>query len=106
MLKLKSNIQRRKIIRLIKGAFISSILLTSLVGPAQAKTTEAKGRIDWEKLKIEERKIGMEQKRLQYDALKLQIEGCKQIYESDSKAKTACLKKYLFQLSEIFGHND
>ena len=106
MLNLNNNIQRRKVIRLKEGAFISLILLTFLVGPAQTKTIEAKGRIDWEKLKIEERKIGLEQKRLQYDALKLQIEGCKQVYGSDLKAKTACLKKYLSQLSEIFGHNN
>ena len=53
-------------------------------------------------LNIEEKKINLENRNLQFKIIKLQMEACKEIYGADLQAKTACVKKYMLQLSEIF----
>ena len=74
----------------------------TLVGACSANTIESKGRINWERLNIEEKKINLENRNLQFKIIKLQMEACKEIYGADLQAKTACVKKYMLQLSEIF----
>ena len=67
-----------------------------------ANTIESKGRINWERLDIEEKKINLENRSLQLEVIKLQMEACKEIYGSDTLARTSCAKKYMLQLSDIF----
>ena len=74
----------------------------TVVGACSADTIESKGRINWERLDLEEKKINLENRNLQFKIIKLQMEACKEIYGADLQAKTACLKKYILQLSEIF----
>ena len=76
--------------------------MCSIAGPVPAKTVESKGRINWEKLKIEEKKINLEEKKLQIEVVKLQLAACKDIYGADGQARASCTKKYLVKLSEIF----
>ena len=77
-------------------------IMFSLVEIVSADTIESKGRINWEKLEIEEKKINLENKRLQFEVIKLQMEACKEIYGADTRARTSCAEKYILQLSEIF----
>ena len=73
-----------------------------MMGTVSANTIESKGRINWERLDIEEKKIYLENRRLQFEVIKLQMEACKEIYGSDTQARTSCAKKYMLQLSDIF----
>ena len=67
-----------------------------------AKTIESKGRINWERLNLEEKKINLENRRLQFEIIKLQMEACKDVYATDTQARTSCAKKYMLQLSDVF----
>ncbi len=78
------------------------IILFSVTEAGLTNTIESKGRINWERLDLEERKINLENRNLQFKIIKLQMEACKEIYGADLQAKTACVKKYMLQLSEIF----
>ena len=77
-------------------------LLFSIAETSSADTIESKGRINWERLTIEEKRLDLENRRLQLEVIKLQIETCKEIYGLDVQARTSCAKKYVSQLSEVF----
>ena len=78
------------------------IILVSMVETISAKTIESKGRINWERLNLEEKKINLENRRLQFEIIKLQMEACKDVYATDTQARTSCAKKYMLQLSDVF----
>ena len=101
------NLITNKIDRSLKINFSLKLIMLiifsfSVTEAGSTNTIESKGRINWERLDIEERKINLENRNLQLKIIKLQIEACKEIYGADLQAKTACVKKYMLQLSEIF----
>ncbi len=75
--------------------------LTTLLLPASlafSETIEAKGRIKWEMLKIEQKRLELEEKRLRLEMTRLEIDACDQIYEAGGGERIACVKRAMQHL--------
>ena len=76
--------------------------LATLVLPtsiALSETIEAKGRIKWEMLKIEQKRLELEEKRLRLEMTRLEIDACDQIYEASGGERIACVKRAMQHLT-------
>ena len=71
------------------------IILVSMVETISAKTIESKGRINWERLNLEEKKINLENRRLQFEIIKLQMEACKDVYATDTQLSSIHISKMI-----------
>ena len=80
---------------IILFALITLALPTSMVF---SETIEAKGRIKWEMLKIEQKRLELEEKRLRLEMTRLEIDACDQIYEAGGGERIACVKRAMQHL--------
>ena len=81
---------------IILFALITLALPTSMVF---SETIEAKGRIKWEMLKIEQKRLELEEKRLRLEMTRLEIDACDQIYEAGGGERIACVKRAMQHLT-------
>ena len=81
--------------------YIILISLVTLMLPTSmtlSETIEAKGRIKWEMLKIEQKRLELEEKRLRLEMTRLEIDACDQIYEAGGGERIACVKRAMQHL--------
>lgn len=67
--------------------------------PVFSATIEAKGRIKWEMLKLEQKRIELEEKKLRLEMTRLEIDACDQIYEAGGAERIACVKRAMQHLT-------
>ena len=77
--------------------FTTTLLLTALT--TEAETIEAKGRIKWEMLKIEQKRLELEEKKLRLEMTKLEVSACDQMYKQGTGERIACVKRAMDHLT-------
>ena len=76
-------------------AFVVFSIANSVFG----ETIEAKGRIKWEMLKIEQKRLEIEEKTLRLEMTKLEVGACEQMYDQGSGERIACVKRAMSHLT-------
>ena len=86
-------------LQLNKNIILFSVI-TLVLPPSMtfSETIEAKGRIKWEMLKIEQKRLELEEKRLRLEMTRLEIDACDQIYEAGGGERIACVKRAMQHL--------
>ena len=74
------------------------IILVLPASMAFSNTIEAKGRIKWEMLKIEQKRLELEEKKLRLEMTRLEIDACDQMYEAGGGERIACVKRAMQHL--------
>ena len=85
--------------QLNKNIILFSLIILMLpISMASSETIEAKGRIKWEMLKIEQKRLELEEKRLRLEMTRLEIDACDQIYKAGGGERIACVKRAMQHL--------
>ncbi len=88
-------------LKLRRNVFLVSFasIIFFLTNSAFGDTIEAKGRIKWEMLKLEQKRLEIEEKKLRLEMTKLEVGACEQMYDQGTGERVACVKRAMSHLT-------